>query len=168
MAIVTRQQAAFAAFVLACYELKGFEGMLMLTASDVMTREVEAVNPDTPLQELIELLSDRHVSGVPVVTGDAVVGVVSMTDVMGFIKDASPVGHVVRDVMTTPARSVCSEANVNEIADVMFQWGLHRVLVVDDGRLRGIVTTSDLARALAQRRLAEPFRLSESYLRSWP
>jgi CBS domain-containing protein len=55
----------------------------VLTLRDIMTRDVVTVAPETPLEELAELLSAKHIGGVPVVSGREVVGVVSAADLIG-------------------------------------------------------------------------------------
>lgn len=54
-----------------------------LTVSDVMQREVVAVDADWSLEQLAEFLVDNHISGAPVTTGnDEIIGVVSLTDLV--------------------------------------------------------------------------------------
>ena len=56
----------------------------MLRVRDIMTRDVVTVPRTATLRDVMELLVDRHLSGVPVMDGDSVVGVVSITDLLGF------------------------------------------------------------------------------------
>lgn len=56
----------------------------MLRVRDVMTTDVATVTPETTLREAMELLAMRHVSGAPVVSGTALVGVVTGADLMAF------------------------------------------------------------------------------------
>jgi len=63
--------------------------------------------------------------------------------------------HTVSEAMN---RSVCSlppDADVPRAAEYMQRNGIHRVLVMDGDRLLGIVTTSDIARAVADHQLSE-------------
>jgi CBS domain-containing protein len=60
----------------------------MLCVRDIMTREVVTLAPETTIREAMETLSTNHLSGVPVVAGERVVGVISMTDILGFIVNA--------------------------------------------------------------------------------
>ncbi len=53
---------------------------------DVMTRDVITCKPDDPLSLLAKLFKEKHISGMPVVEEDKVVGVVSETDLLKFIK----------------------------------------------------------------------------------
>lgn len=52
--------------------------------SEIMSTDVVTVGPQTTLRELVGVLRDENVSGVPVVTGGRVVGVVSATDLLDF------------------------------------------------------------------------------------
>ncbi len=56
-----------------------------------MTQEVVTASPEMTVRAAMELLASRHVSGVPVVSGHAVVGVVTATDLMGFAASLSGV-----------------------------------------------------------------------------
>ncbi|HEY7237214.1 MAG TPA: CBS domain-containing protein [Gemmatimonadaceae bacterium] len=56
----------------------------MLKISDIMTKDVATVTPQTTLQEAVELFLAKHITGAPVVSGSSVVGVVSTADILGF------------------------------------------------------------------------------------
>jgi len=56
----------------------------MTTLRDIMTKEVVTIGPDVTIRDAMSLLSSRHISGVPVVAGDEIAGVVSATDLMAF------------------------------------------------------------------------------------
>jgi CBS domain-containing protein len=61
--------------------------------------------------------------------------------------------HVVSEVMTRDVLSLPSTTDVRVAADVMRRAKVHRLLVIDDGKLRGIVSAMDIARAAADGRL---------------
>ena len=56
---------------------------------DIMTREVVAVSPNASIREAMGLLSSLHISGVAVVAGTDIVGVVTSTDLMAFAAELS-------------------------------------------------------------------------------
>jgi CBS domain-containing protein len=56
----------------------------MTRLRDIMTREVISVSPDLSIRDAMSLLSSRHISGVPVVEGSSIVGVVTSNDLMAF------------------------------------------------------------------------------------
>jgi CBS domain-containing protein len=59
----------------------------MIRLRDIMTTDVVSVSPDLTIRDAMELLSSRHLSGVPVVAAGKVVGVVTATDLMEFAAD---------------------------------------------------------------------------------
>jgi len=63
--------------------------------------------------------------------------------------------HIVGEAMTRSLCAVRPDATIASAADYMLRVGVHRVLVVDAGKLVGILTTTDFVRAVAQGRLAE-------------
>lgn len=58
--------------------------------------------------------------------------------------------HTVEEVMTRSVHALPSTASVADAAEQMNTAGVHRLLVVDDGRLVGIITSTDVARAVAE------------------
>jgi CBS domain-containing protein len=56
----------------------------MLRVRDIMTTDVKTLSPQSTLREAMELFAHEHVSGAPVITGGAVVGVVTSTDLLSF------------------------------------------------------------------------------------
>lgn len=56
-----------------------------MTVRDIMTRNVITVEPEYTLREVVDLLTVNRITGVPVVAGDQVVGVITMSDVLDFI-----------------------------------------------------------------------------------
>jgi CBS domain-containing protein len=141
--------------------------------SDVMTRDLYAVAPDTSIETAARLLSTRHIGGAPVVDrrGKAI-GVISLFDLVDpdrprtrrtghpvFYKihegrpealgDDVRIGHgEVSDVMSPFVLSIDASASLEIAARLMIDENVHRLLVVDGERLVGIVTTTDLLRGL--------------------
>lgn len=140
-------------------------GHLSTAVSKAMTREVVAVSPRDALSTVESLFDRRRFSSAPVIDGGALVGVVSRTDLLrAGRRDAA--GHggalapltsgVAGDVATCPAISVSQRASVSEAAGLMVRHRIHRVFVVDEGELRGVFSTLDLLRVIAEARLVAP------------
>lgn len=142
-------------------------GGTMLRVKDIMTTDIASTTPDTTLREAIAILADHHVSGVPVVRGGKVVGVFSAADLLAYITDlnAEPPSDALRhrrtsleevtvqELMTRELKSLAPNSTVEQAADFMRENQIHRVLVMDGSRLVGIVTTTDVAKAVADHRL---------------
>jgi CBS domain-containing protein len=140
---------------------------------DVMTSEVVSVAPSTRLKDLARLLSERRISGVPVVDGGVLIGVVSEADLLAkqvgrplsrrtpldwiFGERPSPweqrrrAATAVAQAMTSPAITVDADRPLREAAALMVDRGLNRLPVLEAGRLVGIVTRADLVRAYLKR-----------------
>lgn len=142
----------------------------MLRIKDIMTRDVVSATPDMTIRDAMELLSERHVSGAPVIDGGKVVGVFSASDLLTFLADLNdltpsltfrqrkgrtkPLEDVTIDeLMTRKLQSLPPDCSVDEAAAFMGKKQIHRVLVMTGDALLGIVTTSDVAKAVAQHRI---------------
>jgi CBS domain-containing protein len=130
----------------------------MLRLRDIMTADVVAVPPELTIRDALVLFSKRHVSGAPVVSGRHVVGVVSLTDLAEVAEMPSPDSNplddrTVGEVMNRQVFSLPPDTFVDKAADVMRTADMHRVLVMDGDALIGLVTTRDLANAVADHQL---------------
>lgn len=115
------------------------------TARDIMTRDVIAVGAATPVQEAIELLVQRRITGLPVVdAAGSLVGIVSESDFIGKR------GERVADVMTAEVRTVEPSRRLDEVAELLLRGGIRRVPVVEAGKLIGLVSRRDLLSFLAR------------------
>ena len=146
-----------------------------MRALDIMTPSVITATPDMTIHDAAKLFVDHHISGMPVVDADGrVVGIVSQGDLLHRVENgtgrgkrpwwlefllSSPReqaaryvkehGHVVGDVMCDQVISIPEDMPLDQIADLMERRHLKRVPVLTDGKLVGIVSRSNLIRALA-------------------
>lgn len=149
-----------------------------MLAKDIMTVDVITVTPDDTVEDVIRLLVDNKVSGIPVVNaGSEVVGIVTEGDLMvrsqklrvpsyiqilgGVIYLDDPaefkeelkksVAVKVEDIMTTDPIIVEEDTPVDEIATIMADSGVNRLPVVKNEKLVGIVSRADIIRSLARK-----------------
>ena len=184
----------------------------MLTLRDIMTTEIETVHPGDSLRDAADLFSAEHITGAPVLQGEKVVGVLSVTDLLEFQADgptfatsgtgqaewgdpdsaemriwsgedapatyftdywadagmdvADRMGreeqaverdlladHTVAEAMTRGLFALGPDTPVEEAAAYLLEKDVHRVLVIEDEVLLGVVTTTDLVRAVAEQGL---------------
>ncbi|HEY9896716.1 MAG TPA: CBS domain-containing protein [Candidatus Sericytochromatia bacterium] len=147
------------------------------TVAEVMTRDPITVTPETPLTEVIRTISERKISGLPVVDNTGkLVGVISETDLMwretgvkqppyimlldSVIYLENPgqyerdlhkaLGQTVKEVMSQKPITVTPEKSLREAAQLMHDHKIHRLPVLDaDGQVVGILTRGDVIRVMA-------------------
>jgi CBS domain-containing protein len=116
----------------------------------VMKKEVIGVSPDTSMTELKEVLRVNRISGVPVLDGDQLVGVISIEDLIKALVEGD-VQTPVRKRMTTRMITVRENESVVEAVKKFAQYKVGRLLVVNEqGQLRGILTGGDITRGLLE------------------
>ncbi len=143
-----------------------------MKASDVMQTEVLTVTPETPVEEAVRVMAQRHISGLPVVdeTG-AAVGILSEGDLLRRVElgtetrlsgwraliagPAREAGNYARsharrvgEVMTAPIISVTPDTDLADVVALMESRRIKRIPVLENGRIAGIVTRADLLRVL--------------------
>ncbi len=149
----------------------------MLTAKDIMTRQVITVNPDLSVKDLASLLLTHKIGGAPVVDADQkLLGVVTESDLIDQSKNVhiptvisildsvlfleSPqkmdqeikkmTGRTVRDICASELVTVTEDTPLSDIATIMSEKKIHTLPVVSAGALVGVIGKTDLIRAISQ------------------
>jgi CBS domain-containing protein len=149
--------------------------MSELTARDIMTPDPVTIGPDVSVTDAAHLMLTRRVGALPVVREDALIGLVTEGDLImqdakvhfptylsllgGYIfaPGASDrfesalrkaVGATVGDVMTAEPITVTPDALVTDVATLLVERDVARVPVVENDRVVGIVSKSDIVRSL--------------------
>ena len=116
--------------------------------SEVMTRNVKTVTPDTTAQEAAGFMLSEDAGSMPVSEGDRLIGMVTDRDiaVRGVAKGRGPETPV-RELMTDQVICVREDDDVDDVASKMSETQVRRLPVVDaDDRLCGIVSLGYLSR----------------------
>lgn len=146
-------------------------------ARDLMTRDVITVTPETPVSEIAKLLSEHNISGVPVVDEDGKLrGIISEADLVvraarprfpryipfleGVIFLENPAHYeqeiqkmlavAAADIMTEKVVTAPPDACVEELATLMTERNVNRIVIIEAGRIAGVVTRGDIVRTLAE------------------
>lgn len=147
----------------------------MVTAKEIMTRDVVTVSPDTEIVQAAKLLLSKRVNGLPVVDdAGKLVGIICQSDLIaqqksfpvpnlftfldGFIPMTSlkSLEHEIQKIaattvaqaMTTNPVTVSPEASIEEVAGLMVDRHFHTIPVVEAGRLLGIIGKEDVLKTL--------------------
>lgn len=141
-----------------------------MKVQEIMTREVLTIGPDADLRDVAKFLVDNGISGLPVCgVRRELLGIVSEGDILvkeGGLRTRNPgfLGRLrgtatqaqkaravkVREAMTTPVVTISPHASVAEAARRMSDLGIKRLPVVQNDKLVGIVSSTDLVRAFVR------------------
>jgi predicted transcriptional regulator len=114
---------------------------------DLMKTDVIRFREDTPVEEVARVLSERRITGAPVVAADdQVVGIVSELDV--FSKHGEKAG----DIMSPRVISVTEDTPIDEAARLLAGERIRRLPVLRSGRLVGLISRSDVLEFFVQSR----------------
>jgi CBS domain-containing protein len=119
-----------------------------MKVSEVMTRDVQTVRPDQPVQEAASFMLSNDAGSIPVTDGDRLIGMITDRDiaVRGIAKGYGP-DTPVRELMTDDLVIVRIDDTVEDAASKMSDAQVRRLPVIDrDERLCGIVSLGDLSR----------------------
>ena len=111
-------------------------------------RDPVTISPAASLNDLINLTSENNISGVPVVDGDDLVGIITSRD----IRFETRRDIQVKDVMTPKERLVTATegADFSIIQSLLHEHRIEKVLIVDEKfKLTGMITVKDIAKAEA-------------------
>lgn len=150
--------------------------MLIKTVADVMTRDPILVKPETPLKEVIQLLAKNRISGLPVVNAEGELqGLISETDLMWQEAGVSPpayimvldsiiylenpsryekelhkaLGQTAGEVMSPHPPTIPPDKSVREAAKLMHEREVSRLIVVDEGKVVGVISRGDIIQMMA-------------------
>lgn len=130
--------------------------------SSIMTKDLVTLNSTDDLETAERLFKSKKIRHIPVVSGTAIIGMLSLTDLLR-ISFADSIGEdetsvdttvynmfTIEQVMAKNLVSVQSSATIKEVAEILATKEFHAIPVLDDEKLVGIVTTTDLINYLIE------------------
>jgi CBS domain-containing protein len=117
---------------------------------DEKGREVYAMGPDEPVYEAIRQMAERQVGALLVLEGDRIVGIISERDYARkvILRDRASRTTPVRDIMTAEVISVTPHETVQSCMQLMTRHRIRHLPVVEEGRVRGMLSIGDLVKAV--------------------
>jgi len=121
---------------------------MSLNVEDVMVEEVVTVESDATVQEAVNLMNKHEIGCLIVVMGDKPVGIITERDMLTRVlaKSKDPEKIKVSEVMSAPLIVGKPEMEVEDAVKLMFKTKIKKLPVVQNGRLLGLVTLTDLTR----------------------
>ena len=112
------------------------------SAEDITIRDVVTITPDSTILDVQSKMQDELISGLPVVDGDEIIGIISKRDIRPVLK--SEPNKTVKDIMTSDVVTVEEPISVEEALNIAYENKVERLPVLNDGKLVGIITIKDI------------------------
>lgn len=119
-----------------------------MRVADAMSRSVVSTTPDAPVSEAAKTMSELRIGCLVVREGEKLAGILTERDILSriVVPARDPRKTRVAEVMTRTVMTVSSQTPIEEAADIMATHRIRRLPVLEDGRLAGILTSSDIVR----------------------
>ena len=111
-------------------------------AEDLTIRDVVTITPDSTIMDVQNKMQDELISGLPVVDGDKIIGIISKRDIRPVLK--SEPNKTVKDIMTSDVVTVEEPITAEEALNIAYENKVERLPVLHDGKLVGIITIKDI------------------------
>jgi len=134
-----------------------------MRVKDVMTSPAVTVAADSSVKDALSILDERRLTALPVVDAAGfIVGVVSEADLlrgavphdprsrMWPVEESSEHAGRVGEVMSAPAMTVTVDSDLRDAVAVMTSTAVKSLPVIDDGRVVGVVSRSDVVHLMAR------------------
>lgn len=107
----------------------------------IIIRDVHTVDPETPLEVVRSIMRNKHIGGLPVVSGEKLVGIVTKRD----IEFADSTKKSVSDIMVSKVISAHDNISIKDATEILFKNRIEKLPLVDTkGRLVGLITAKDI------------------------
>ena len=120
---------------------------------DIMVRDVASATLPGSRDEVLKILKNKHISGVPVLKDSKVVGVVTRTNLL-----QNPEEEQLALLMTRDPITISSGSDLQTAARLLLEHRIRRLPVVDDGKLVGLVTVADVIGTIADMNIDIPIK----------
>ena len=121
-----------------------------ITIANVMTKSVISVDAAITVNEAAKMMEDAKVGAVIVMENNLPVGIVTDRDFsVKVVSHAYQITSPVKQIMSSPLVSINSDETVRMAADLMHDGRIRKLPVIDDGKIVGIITATDIVNLLA-------------------
>lgn len=130
-----------------------------IAVKEIMSKELTVVSPTERIVHARRQMIESHVGRLPVVEDDELVGMITSKDLMrAFIDFRKKVPEkyqksqikelLVEDIMSSNPSYVSKEMSITEVSEIMMETGYNGLPVVEDGKVIGIITQTDILRLI--------------------
>jgi PAS domain S-box-containing protein len=121
-----------------------------LSLGDVMNSQVSTISPDERVASAAKMMSDKRISCLVITDSGNVAGIITETDVLRRVGNKSNDLYRIKlsQIMSSPVESASPDLSILQASKIMGRKHIKRLPIIENGKLVGIVTQTDLVRAL--------------------
>ncbi len=117
----------------------------------IMTTNVVTVKSDTPIDQALELLIEKNVTGLPVVDDDMrLLGIISEKDMLKLLPSQEDESATVADYMTKDITCFDQDEDLIAICECLINNNFRRIPIVSNGKLVGIISRRDIIKYIIE------------------
>ena len=118
----------------------------LVLVREIMSKDVRVVRPDTTAQEIVAMMNKFDIGSVIVVQGERPIGIITTRDILVRLVEQclAPGVLTAKQIMTSPLVTISESATIEEAARLMAKKKIKTLPVMDNNRLSGVVTFTDI------------------------
>jgi CBS domain-containing protein len=118
----------------------------LVLVREIMSKNVRVVRPDTTAQEIVATMNKFDISSIVVVQGERPIGIITARDILVRLVEQclAPRALTAKQIMTSPLVTISESATIEEAARLMAKKKIKTLPVMDNNKLAGIVTFTDI------------------------
>ena len=119
-----------------------------LLVRDVMSKNVKTVRPNSTINEVVRKMNKFEIGSIIVADSEKPVGIITERDILRRVLEVTVAAEAMKakEIMSSPILTIDSQATTEEAATLMNSKRIKKIPVLEDGKLIGIVTSTDIVR----------------------
>ncbi len=123
----------------------------MFNIKEIMTTDVAFVKKDTSIYDVVAMLVEKNITGIPVVNDDmSLAGVITEKDMLRLLRDDPQAPGIVEDFMSTQVVSFDQNDDLIAVCECLVNSHFRRVPIVSGGKLVGVISRRDIIKYILE------------------
>lgn len=122
----------------------------MVKVGDVMVKDIVSLNYRTPVKEVVKVMGEKRIGSVLISRDQDIYGIFTERDLVSKVLLEGNLEDEVGKYTSTPLITVSPDYDLKEATRIMADMKIKRLVVVEDGKVVGILTASDVVKAIAK------------------
>jgi len=116
-----------------------------IAISNFMTTNIKSIQANTSIKDATKIMYENHISSLLVEEHDNIIGIITFADIALALAvyDNKSISQI-REIMSSPVISVTSDSSILNAIELMLEKRIHKLPVIDDGNILGIISSTDL------------------------